>query len=59
MNAVAGAYIGLRVMYSVLYVNTEENRKSYVRSGTWFVGVLVLMGTFVQAGRKMNAGLGL
>jgi uncharacterized MAPEG superfamily protein len=59
MNTVAGSYIGLRVLYSVLYVNTKDNWQSYVRSGTWFAGVAVLMSTFVKAGNKINGGLAL
>jgi uncharacterized MAPEG superfamily protein len=49
----------LRVLYSVLYVNTKDNWQSYVRSGTWFAGVAVLMSTFVKAGNKINGGLAL
>jgi uncharacterized MAPEG superfamily protein len=59
MNTMVAAYIALRAMYSVLYIKTETNKTSYIRSGTWAIGVAGLMTMFFKAGNKMNKGLGL
>jgi uncharacterized MAPEG superfamily protein len=55
MNTVAGAYLGLRVLYSVLYINVEDTKTSFLRSGTWFAGVVLLATTYVKAGMAMNS----
>jgi uncharacterized MAPEG superfamily protein len=55
MNTVASAYLGLRILYSVLYINVEDNRTSFLRSGTWFAGVVLLATTYVKAGMAMNS----
>lgn len=58
MNVMVASYIGLRVIYSFLYVKVEKNKASYLRSGTWGTSVAVLMTMFVKAGNKMNRNLG-
>ncbi|CAN9316293.1 unnamed protein product [Alternaria alternata] len=55
----AGAYIGLRLVYSFMYVKIQTNTPSYLRSVTWITSVAVLMTMFVKAGNKMNSALGL
>jgi uncharacterized MAPEG superfamily protein len=55
MNTLVAAYLGLRVLYSVLYVKIEANKLSYARSGTWALGVALLMTMFVKAGNKLNS----
>jgi uncharacterized MAPEG superfamily protein len=55
MNTIAGAYLGLRVLYSVLYINVEDNKTSFLRSGTWFAGVVLLATTYVKAGMALNS----
>jgi uncharacterized MAPEG superfamily protein len=59
MNTMAAAYLALRVLYSILYIKTETNKTSYIRSATWATGVAGLMTMFFKAGNKMNKGLGL
>jgi len=59
MNTMVASYIGLRVIYSFLYVKVEKNKTSYLRSGTWAASVAVLMTMFVKAGNKMNKSLGM
>jgi uncharacterized MAPEG superfamily protein len=59
MNTLAGAYIGLRLVYSFMYVKIQTNTPSYLRSVTWTASVAVLMTMFVKAGNKMNSALGL
>jgi uncharacterized MAPEG superfamily protein len=56
MNAVTGVYVALRVAYTALYINTTTQKTSYLRSLTWGASVLVLMGTYIQAGRRWAAG---
>ncbi|CAN9263861.1 unnamed protein product [Alternaria alternata] len=55
----SGAYIGLRLVYSFMYVKIQTNTPSYLRSITWTASVAVLMTMFVKAGNKMNSALGL
>ncbi|KAH6878431.1 hypothetical protein BKA58DRAFT_466114 [Alternaria rosae] len=59
MNTMVASYIGLRLVYSILYVKIKTNKTSYLRSGTWGAGVAVLMTMFVKAGNKMNRSFGL
>ncbi|KAF2032296.1 hypothetical protein EK21DRAFT_61268 [Setomelanomma holmii] len=50
MNVVMGMYLVLRMVYTVLYINTTTQKTSYLRSLTWFAGVVLLMGVYVRAG---------
>jgi uncharacterized MAPEG superfamily protein len=58
MNAVSAAYVALRVIYAVLYIKTTERKMSFLRSATWGTSVLVLIGTYVMAGRRWAAATG-
>ncbi|KAF1936536.1 hypothetical protein EJ02DRAFT_82764 [Clathrospora elynae] len=55
MNIISGTYLGLRVLYSILYINTTTQKASFARSGVWFAGVVLLVTTYVKAGNKMNS----
>ena len=59
MNSMVGAYLGLRLVYSFMYVKIQTTKPSYVRSVTWAASVAVLMTMFIKAGNKMNMSLGL
>ncbi|KAH8726784.1 hypothetical protein GQ44DRAFT_704802 [Phaeosphaeriaceae sp. PMI808] len=52
MNIATGLYVLLRVLYTVLYINTTTQKMSYLRSLTWFASVLVLVGVYIKAGGK-------
>lgn len=55
LNAATGAYLVLRVAYTVLYINTTTRKTSFLRSLTWAGSVLTLMGLYVKAGREWAA----
>jgi uncharacterized MAPEG superfamily protein len=55
LNASLGAFLGLRVLYTALYVNTTDLSTSRLRSVTWLVSTLVLFGVYIGAGNKMLA----
>jgi uncharacterized MAPEG superfamily protein len=55
MNAVTGAYLVFRVAYAALYVNTTTQKTSYLRSLTWGLSTLALMGLYFDAARKWAA----
>ncbi|KAF2132410.1 hypothetical protein P153DRAFT_355018 [Dothidotthia symphoricarpi CBS 119687] len=55
MNLSLGAYLGLRVLYTVLYVNTTRNKTASLRSLVWAVQTLILFGVYITAGNKMMA----
>jgi uncharacterized MAPEG superfamily protein len=55
MNAATGAYLALRVLYTVLYIKTTERKTSFLRSITWGASVLTLMGLYVKAGKEWAA----
>ncbi|KAF2270830.1 hypothetical protein CC78DRAFT_538559 [Lojkania enalia] len=53
LNISAGTYLGLRLTYILLYINTTRQKSSYVRSLNWFLSVAILMGIYVKAGNKL------
>ncbi|KAJ4989789.1 hypothetical protein SVAN01_04626 [Stagonosporopsis vannaccii] len=55
MNAYAGAYLSLRVVYNLLYINTETLGKSRARSVVWIVGTLSLFALWIKAAGKLLA----
>jgi uncharacterized MAPEG superfamily protein len=55
LNVSLGAFLGLRVLYTALYVNTTDLSTSRLRSVTWLVSTLVLFGVYIGAGNKMLA----
>jgi uncharacterized MAPEG superfamily protein len=54
LNGVVGAYLGLRVLYTALYMNNETRRTSLWRSATWITSVVLLMTVFVKTGNTIN-----
>ncbi|KAI1842967.1 hypothetical protein JX265_001681 [Neoarthrinium moseri] len=48
----AAAYLALRVLFTVLYINTSKLKTSYLRSLVWTAGVGICISLFVQAGLK-------
>jgi uncharacterized MAPEG superfamily protein len=52
MNTVAGVYVGLRMAYTALYINTTTNKWSYARSLVWGTSVGMLMWVYVRVGNR-------
>jgi uncharacterized MAPEG superfamily protein len=52
MNTVAGVYVGLRMAYTTLYINTTTNKWSYARSLVWGTSVGMLMWVYVRVGNR-------
>jgi uncharacterized MAPEG superfamily protein len=59
MNVFATEYLVLRLLYTLLYINTTSNRLSYLRSVVWFGCTGLCMWTLVQAGVAWNMSKGL
>lgn len=55
LNLGLGAYLGLRVLYTILYIRITDNKASRLRSQVWIVQTLILFGLYIMAGNKMAA----
>lgn len=55
MNTYIGAYIGLRVLYNVLYINTTTLKISRVHSLVWGLGLFAMFTLYIKAGNKLLA----
>ncbi|KAF2000666.1 hypothetical protein P154DRAFT_575721 [Amniculicola lignicola CBS 123094] len=53
MNVATGLYLGLRVVYVALYVNTVNRRLSYLRTLNWVASTAILFTVIIKAGNKM------
>lgn len=54
MNAFVATYLGLRVLYTAIYVGGTSQKGSLVRTTVWFANLLLAMGVFVRAGMAMQ-----
>ncbi|KAJ4374295.1 hypothetical protein N0V83_003036 [Neocucurbitaria cava] len=54
LNLITGAYLGLRVLYNVLYINTTTQKASYLRTFTWLSSTILLIGTYIKAGNILS-----
>jgi hypothetical protein len=52
LNTAAGAYLGLRVLYTQLYINTTSRKVSFLRSLVWAISTGILFFVYVKAGNK-------
>lgn len=52
----AAQYLGLRVLYTGLYIGIENNILALARSGTWALGLAVPIMTLWRAGERVSAG---
>ncbi|GAA5843739.1 hypothetical protein JCM5353_008312 [Sporobolomyces roseus] len=50
----AMSYVGLRALYSFLYVKITSKNASYLRSVVWLAGVVSIFNQFIQAGKSFN-----
>lgn len=55
MNICTGAYVGLRILYTVLYINTTTLKNSRARSVVWTAALLILFTLYVKAANKVLA----
>lgn len=55
MNTYTGAYIGLRALYNVLYINTTTLKNSRARSLVWIAGLVSLFTLYIKAGNRLLA----
>lgn len=55
MNAYTGAYIGLRLVYNILYINTTTLKNSRARSMLWIVSTIGLFTLYIKAANKFMA----
>lgn len=55
LNAYTGVYIGLRVLYNVLYVRTTTLKSSRARSLVWLVSTVSLFVLYFKAANRMLA----
>jgi len=49
LNTVSAAYLALRAVYNVVYIQTTTNKYSYVRSGVWFSSIFLCFYQIVRA----------
>jgi uncharacterized MAPEG superfamily protein len=54
LNSLAGLYLATRLAFSVLYIGTENEVLSYLRSGAYVSGVGVIFTMFIRAGRAFQ-----
>ena len=46
--------LGLRILYNILYIQTERRRNSYYRSAVWFLQLGTCLGMLAWAGVECN-----
>ena len=50
LNAFVLAYLCLRIIYTLIYINVGSHRFSFFRTAVWFVSTLMCMGIFIIGG---------
>lgn len=53
LNAFAATYLALRLVYTLLYINTTNIKRSYYRTLTWGVSTLLAFGVIIKAGFQL------
>lgn len=54
VNNASAIYLASRVVYNLLYINTENLAISNLRSVTFLVGIATCMTLFVKSGNALN-----
>ncbi|KAK0101950.1 hypothetical protein ONS95_001241 [Cadophora gregata] len=57
LNRSAVQYLGLRVLYTGLYIGIENNILAFARSGAWALGLAVPVLTLWRAGERVAGGM--
>ncbi|PLN86688.1 hypothetical protein BDW42DRAFT_189954 [Aspergillus taichungensis] len=55
LNTLAAEYIGVRILYTALYMGVRSEAASYLRTGVWAWGMAIPIWGLIRAGRVMNA----
>ena len=56
LNGVAGTFLGLRVAYTLAYINTTNEKASFARTGLWISSIVTLMYLIVKSGNVLATG---
>jgi uncharacterized MAPEG superfamily protein len=54
LNGFAAMYLGIRVVYTGVYVTHQTQGPTLIRSGLWMVGVALCFRTIVRAARSLG-----
>lgn len=52
----AAEYIGVRVLYTTLYMTVRSEAASYLRTGVWYWSVAIPIYGLIRAGNLYNQG---
>jgi uncharacterized MAPEG superfamily protein len=55
LNLFSGAYLASRVLYTVLYINTETKKLSYMRTGVFLTGMAMCLTVLIKAANAVAA----
>jgi len=55
MNALAVQYLGVRALYSMVYIGGRSEALSYLRTGLWAWSIGIPIWGLVKAGKALNA----
>ncbi|KAF9888137.1 hypothetical protein FE257_009273 [Aspergillus nanangensis] len=55
LNTLSLEYIGVRLLYTALYMGAKSEAASYLRTGVWAWGVSIPIWGLIKAGRMVNA----
>ncbi|GAA5847389.1 hypothetical protein JCM3766R1_004699 [Sporobolomyces carnicolor] len=50
----AFTYVGIRALYSLLYINVTSRKLSSLRSAVWMTGIVSIFHQFIQAGKAFS-----
>jgi uncharacterized MAPEG superfamily protein len=54
LNGFAGAYLGLRIAYTLAYIGIGSSAPSYIRSGLWVASFSLCFRVFAQAAKVLG-----
>ncbi|GES61806.1 membrane-associated, eicosanoid/glutathione metabolism (MAPEG) protein [Aspergillus terreus] len=55
LNTIAFEYLGVRLLYTAIYMGAKSEAASYLRTGVWAWGVSIPIWGLIKAGRMMNS----
>lgn len=58
INRVAGTYLAARAAYAALYIGTESETGSYLRTAAWWTSNITCIYAFVEAAKTINHNVG-
>jgi uncharacterized MAPEG superfamily protein len=54
LNSFVGAYLGMRVLHTIVYVSVSSNKYSFFRTAIWGISTLMCMGVYVKSGLALD-----